>query len=141
MASSDVIDLQHKQGKYKPFSDIISYLQGKACKVPKNLGIDISRFMLNEELLCISGLNACSKLYARICIPPDLVQDTLKKAHITTGHGGIRRMTEHLKTFAWWRFLARDTKQYCENCQICKQNKVYFSSKIPILEHPEVTTV
>ena len=102
MASNDVIDLQHKQGKYKPFSDIISYLQGKACKVPKNLGIDISRFTLNEEILCISSLNAYDKLYTRICIPPNLVQNTLKKAHINTGHGGIRRMTEHLKKFAWW---------------------------------------
>ena len=57
--------------------------------------------MLNEELLCISSLNAYGKLYTRICIPPDLVQNTLKNAHITTEHGGIKRMTEHLKTFAW----------------------------------------
>ena len=137
----DAVDIISAQGKYKPFSDTISYLQGKACKTPKNLGIDISRFTINEEILCISSLNAYDKLYTRIAIPPALVQTTLNKAHIATGHGGLRKMTEHLKTFSWWRFLCRDTKLYCENCQICKQNKVYFSPKIPILEHPEVTTV
>ena len=77
MASTDIILAQRK---YKPFSDIISYLNGKACKVPKNLGIDISRFTLNEEILCISSLNAYGKLYTRICIPPNSVQNTLKKA-------------------------------------------------------------
>ena len=123
MAATDIISAQ---GKYKPFNDVISYLQGKSCKVPKNLGIDINRFMLHEEILCISSLNAYDKLYTRICVPPSLVTNILNRAHLSTGHGGIRRMTEHLKTFAWWRFLSKDIKRYCENCQICKQNKGYF---------------
>ena len=63
MASNDII---LAQGKYKPFSDIISYLQGKACKVPKNLGIDISRFMLNEQLLCISSLNCIQEYVSHL---------------------------------------------------------------------------
>ena len=46
--------------------------------------------MLNEELLCVSSLNAYGKLYNRICIPPDLVNDILEKAHITSGHGLLK---------------------------------------------------
>ena len=91
MASGDIIDIQQKQRQYKQFNGIIDYLQGKTCKVPKNLGININRFMLNEELLCISSFNAYGKLYMRICIPPDLVQNILQKAHITTGYGAIKK--------------------------------------------------
>ena len=109
--------------------------------MPKNNGIDINRFTLNEEILCITSLNAYDKLYTRICVPPELVKAFLHKAHTNTGHGGIRRMNEHLKTFAWWRFMGRDTKFYCENCQICIKNKFYLAPKTPILEHPVVKTV
>ena len=95
--------------------------------------------MLYEDILCISSVNPYDKIYTRICIPPDLVKDTLEQAHLFTGHGGIRKMMEHLKSFVWWRFLARDTKKFCKNCHICNQNKIYISHRIPVLEHPKVT--
>ena len=44
-------------------------------------------------------------------IPPNLVNEILEKAHISTGHGGIKRVTEHIKTFAWWRTLLKDIKK------------------------------
>ena len=89
--------------------------------MPKKLGIDINRFMIVEELLCISSENVYGKEYHRICIPPDSVSEILEKAHITTGHGGIKRVSEHIKIFAWWRTLLKDIKNFCDNCKVCKK--------------------
>ena len=127
----DSTDIIVAQGKYKLFFDVTSYLQGKACKVPKIFGINNNGFNLNEEILCINSVNACDKLYTRICIPPALVQNTLQKAHLFTGHGGIRRMTEHLKPFAWWRFLSRDTKNSVISVKFASVTRYIIHLKYP----------
>ena len=90
--SNDVTDLIEQQHSFKPYKDVITYLKGKSCSLPKNTGLDINRFIINEELLCISSANAYGKVFNRICIPPGLIKDTLAKAHIATGHGGVKRM-------------------------------------------------
>ena len=45
-------------------------------------------------------------------------------------------MLEHIKRFAWWRYIKADIDRFCKNCSVCLQNKIYFEPKVPILEHP-----
>ena len=84
--------------------------------------MNINRFLLHEGCLCINGVNAYDKVYTRIAIPPSLVQSVLNTAHINTGHGGVVRMVEHIKTFAWWKYIRPDTEKFCKNCSVCKQD-------------------
>ena len=72
---------------------------------------------------------------------PSGIKDTLTKAHVVTGHSGVKRMCEHIKLYAWWKTLVKDVKKLCEFCQVCKQNKFYKAPQIPILQHPEVSAV
>ena len=37
--------------------------------------------------------------------------------------------------------MVKDIKRFCNLCQVCKQNKFYNAPQIPILTHPEVSSV
>ena len=91
-------DVGMAQKRFKPYSDVIDYIKGKRYSVPKKGGINIDRFILDEDLLFITAKNACGKSYLRICIPPDYIRTALEKSHTDiTVHGGMKQCLENLK--------------------------------------------
>ena len=128
--SNDVIELIRHQQRFQPYEDIIKYLQGKSCRVPRNTGLKLDRFSMYEDLLCISSSNAYGKVYNRICIPPTLIRKVLETAHVVTGHGGVRRMYEHIRLYSWWKTMLKDIRKFCNLCQ--------FSSLLVVAEASEV---
>ena len=134
-------DIIQAQKSYMPFNEVRQYLLGKKCRVPRQLGIDVGRFMLINDILCINSVNAYNKIYNRIAVPPSLVYSFLRISHLITGHGGVTKITEDLKRYAWWRCMSQDAIRFARNCQICRLNKSYNMPKVPILQHPEVKGV
>ena len=139
--SNDIMELIRQQHKFGPYESIISYLQGKSGTVPRNTGLKLDRFSMYEDLLCIRSSNAYGNVYNRICVPPTLVRKVLETAHVVTGHCGVRRMYEYIRLHSWWKTMLKDIKTFCNLCQICKKNKVYNAPQIPILTHPEVSSI
>ena len=58
----------------------MDFLNGKKCTIPRGVGLNIDRFLVDEEMLFFKSVNAYGKTYNRICIPPDYVMLALEKS-------------------------------------------------------------
>ena len=82
--------LQREQVLYEPYREIRDYLKGKRCSVPKRIGLNIDRFVLEDEIVFITAENAYVIPYKRVSLPPNFTKMALIWSHDhETGHGAF----------------------------------------------------
>src|SRR5438552_17552048 len=64
----------------------------------------------------------------RLCIPDDLIKETLHQNHDLMGHPGYRRTYMGIRLHYYFPHMSRHVKQYCDDCTICQITHSYIQS-------------
>ena len=113
---------------------------GKRSNIPRYVSAPLSQFCVENDILYFKSVNAYGKTSQRLCVPTSYQKKALIMAHQEplSGHCGIQGTMEHLKKFAYWPTIWRDTKEFVKSCKVCALTKLEKAPKIPIFDTPDI---
>jgi transposase InsO family protein len=79
-----------------------------------------SNYKIHNDVLFISNKTDGNW---KIVIPNSLTRDLINRTHSKLGHVGVYKTTYYLKTYCYWKNMAKEIKTFVLHCDLCQRTK------------------
>lgn len=136
IAEDDIFDFHTNAFESAEYTELRNTIMENQEKLP-DLKIDGEKIFIRPRLVDDRLVDSQWKLW----IPEDITHILMEKAHNEriSGHGGIAKTLNRLRTFYYWPKMASQVRQFVKRCQTCKESKPSNQNLRPTIGEEVVT--